>query len=140
MKRFASLAIVATIMIAGFTSCNKYEDGPSFTLKSAKSRLCREWKVKKVSEQVTVDEIDVTNFWASLVYTFNKSGDFTRTNNGVNSMGTWEFSDDKEELRLKLSNSTDVEVYVIRRLTSDDLWINRVVGSTTTKFQFIATE
>jgi hypothetical protein len=138
MKRLSVAIILLALMATTFSSCKKYDDGPSMSLLSAKSRLAREWKILKVVEVVTVNEIDVTTFWEGMELDIQKSGDFIRTKGNVSSAGTWEFSEDKEELRLKLSSSTDVEVYTIRRLTKDDLWLDRTVSTTITKFKFEA--
>ena len=52
-------------------SCNKYEDGPVFSLLSAKTRLDGEWEVTKINNSFS--ELDNSNF----IWQFEEDGDFT---------------------------------------------------------------
>jgi hypothetical protein len=140
MKRLSTLFLLAVMLTAGLSSCSKYEDGPSLSLRSKKARLCHEWKIVKVTEVVTVDEIDVTAHWADLTYDYKKDGAFYRTRNNVTSTGTWKFDDDKENLILTLDGSTTPEIYEIKRLAYKELWVNSEIANKTTKFKFAIKE
>ncbi len=44
MRKYITIATLVMLM----ASCNKYEDGPSFSLRSAKNRLTGQWKLSKI--------------------------------------------------------------------------------------------
>lgn len=127
----------ALVTILNFQSCKKYEDGPSFTLKSKKSRLVREWEVVKIydnSGEQIFPYID-SDYEIDIEYEFEKDGDFDQSisysyegySYSYTYKGEWEFSSDKEELEIELSGST--EDWEIKRLTKDELWFEDEAGN-----------
>jgi len=106
---------------AVISSCNKYEDGPKFTLMTKKARLTGDWTVKEYEDEngnvVTVNNGDYVSF--------EKDGDYKATVDNITYSGTWDFSDDKEDLKITYTyGSTAISTsYEIRRLTNKELWI-----------------
>lgn len=120
-----SLAAVATAAVVfNFSSCGKYEDGPSFTLKSKTSRLVGEWDV---------DEIDGESLGSdySITMDFEKGGDMTVTfeysyygySYDYDSEGEWEWVDKKEAIEVSFDGDDPIE-FEILRLTSDEFWFD----------------
>ena len=127
-------------------SCNKYEDGPAFSLLSAKNRLDGEWEVTKINNSFSA--LDNSN----LIWQFEEDGDFTFDASWIislsffatpldvqeNLVGDWEFDNNKEEIEISLDTTSNlVEVgllplpspyiphgeFNILRLTNHELWL-----------------
>lgn len=109
------------------SSCKKYEDGPMVSFRSKEQRMANTWKVEKATENgndVTsdYDQYDLQLFSdgdakLAAVYTL---GDFTFE---YETDGTWDFSDDKEELELNMENDQADKTYQILRLKEEELWL-----------------
>lgn len=161
MKTKNILIIAAVAVTASFlmTSCNKYEEGPAFSLLSANKRLEGTWVMTETRINDTVinlndltsmfggidtdslSDIDFSQFSVSSIKaTFEKDGacNFTIL---VNAMGfeypytqalTWAFDDKKENINLTVSG--EVMTFEIIRLTNKELWIRNTIseGSITT--------
>ena len=125
-------------------SCNKYEDGPAFSLLSAKNRLDGEWEVTKINNSFS-------ELYSNLIWQFEEDGDFTFDASWIislpfttpfdvqeNLVGDWEFDNNKEEIEISLdTTSILVEVgwlqlpspyiphgeFNILRLTNQELWL-----------------
>ena len=95
-------AILLTALTLGIalSSCNKYEDGPSISLRSRAARVAGDWKVKKA----TSDGQDITSILTGFNYSINytKDGNYTTTmtfmGNTDTEKGTWEFYDNDTKM------------------------------------------
>jgi len=123
-KKNGTLLLAATmITVLNFHSCKKYDDGPSFTLRTTTARLTGEWEIVRIGS-----EIYPQNGY-SLEFEFEKNGDFaykySYSSSGQNYSysygGEWEFSSDKENIEIILNGS--VLDFEINRLTNKELWI-----------------
>ena len=129
--------LFASFALLFFISCGKYEDGPSFSILSKKSRVVGEWYYEGIyvdgQEMTTPD--DLVGFSS----TFEKNGDYldmaVDAGNPFVTVGTWEFANDKEELAITTQyvdwNNTLVYNtinYKILRLTNKELWYSRIVN------------
>ena len=73
MKNYVKKILLATFFASAFlTSCGKYTDGPSFSLRSKQNRLCQSWEVKTIGSEVL-------NGYEQLSFDFNKNGTFVVT-------------------------------------------------------------
>lgn len=109
----------ALVTVVNFSSCKKYEDGPSLSLRTKKSRLTGEWEVVRVGNQ----SFPYNGY--SLEMEFDKDGDldfkYSYGTYSYSYKGDWEFSGDKEELELSFDGQiTDFEIL---RLTNKELWL-----------------
>ena len=102
MNRIVAILTIVTIAL-GFASCTKYENGPSVSLKSPKSRAVGEWHITDLlvndkHEQALFDKE------SSAVLTLEKDGTYTYTipniRAAVEKSGLWSFGEDKTELLL----------------------------------------
>jgi len=93
--------LILSILFALFAGCTKYPDGPSFTLRTAKSRMVGTWKIEKL----LIDNADSTDEYVSKVGCeveflkdiYNPDGaDFKlkliNCNNGKTCEGFWELN------------------------------------------------
>ena len=120
---FLSIAVIISLAI---TSCGKYEDGPGFSLLSKTARMTNKWELKSVDGQtITGGEV---------VWDLKKGGEATISYGGFGTeTGTWEFSDDKEDLFLEFDG--DASTLKIRRLTNKELWVEEPAGLELAKFE-----
>ena len=125
----------ALVTVLNFQSCNKYDDGPTFALKTKKGRLAREWEVVKIYDNQGGLVFPGGEYSVEFEFVFEKDGDFEQNtsyssgtySNSYTYRGEWEFSSDKEELEIEINNSTyDWE---IKRLTKEEFWFEDAYGN-----------
>ena len=101
---FLSIAVIISLAIS---SCGKYEDGPGFSLLSKTARITNKWELKSVDGEVEAGLV---------VLDLKKDGSMSINEDGYIIDGSWEFSNDKEDLSLTIFGSElDLK---IRRLTN----------------------
>lgn len=130
MKIINLIGVSAIIFSIGFTSCNKYEDGPAFALRLKKERVANTWEVEKAFN----DGEDITDQYDEYTLETTKDGDATLealyTLGAVSfefeTNGTWDFEDDKTELTLDFENDVADNQYQILRLAEDELWLRGI--------------
>lgn len=141
--RNSSIIFMAAIALI---SCNKYEDGPNFSLKSEEKRLTNKWQVTAAfyTEYTDIPQNgeDQLELWQYFTVEFkedktylieNISPDFTTE---MREFGTWEFSDDliviktngtrqeiDPETGSALSQSNQKTNWRITRLSNKELWV-----------------
>jgi hypothetical protein len=119
---FLSIAVIISLAI---TSCGKYEDGPGFSLLSKTARMTNTWELKSVDGEVEAGLV---------VLDLKKDGSMSINEDGYIIDGSWEFSYDKEDLRLSIfGDEVDLK---IRRLTNKELWLeNELEDNELSKFE-----
>ena len=149
---FKLLIPIVFVLLTTLMACNKYEEGPSFSLLSVNKRITGTWELKEtlVNDQVmnlndmlaalgnmdmdtiTGFDIDLSQITVnSIKTTFQKdgSGNFYFA---VSVMGfpfsqtqaiTWKFDSEKENVIITIE-SEDQEFEIIR-LTNKELWLKR---------------
>lgn len=112
------------VVLLNLSSCKKYEDGPSLSLKSKNSRLTGEWEV---------DEIDNVSpsvgFGGTMILEFEKDGDFSYTTSysydgasySYSYEGEWEWEDGKKSVEIDI-DSEDKTEFEILKLTNKEFW------------------
>lgn len=128
--KLTSLLFAAALMLG--TSCNKYENGPSLSLRTKKARLVNTWELTEVIDGDT----DISEFTKGTTMTIDKEGNFSfggKTPQGVaaSGNGTWEFSSDKTTLILTTPNVRTPEKWVITKLKNDELWVEKEQSNNT---------
>lgn len=118
MKK-TQLALLAAVLMGVFIfqGCKKYEDGPHISLKSKTKRLLGNW----TSEKVLIDNTEWQDA-GSIFYNFKEDGSYQR----VFESGEWEFDKDKEKLLINTNFGDGYEITILR-LTSKELWLERVI-------------
>ena len=134
MKTFRKLVAIWVILLSMavlFSSCRKYEDGPTISFISKTERVSNNWKVVSLFR----NDIDETNDWAKYNMNFTKEGKITWTTQleggtEVVQTGTWELASVKEQIKITFDEKDPVSgltrlLYMdILRLTEDELWIS----------------
>jgi len=131
MKNLFSLALVAVMALTVVvSSCNKYPEGPKFTLLSAKARLTGDWKLTKF----TINGADYTSSQGTLTMTIDKNGTYSSSQTYVvfgstvteNSTGTWTFNGDKTTVSFVESGQSSAEIFTILELRNKELMLQQV--------------
>jgi hypothetical protein len=125
MKKLILCGLIALSTIAvTFTSCKKYEDGPSISLLSKKSRLCGHWTL----ESYTTNDSDITTtvdslYGAGWELQIEKDDSYKSTGD-INQSGKWAFGEDKDDVIFTPdSSSMAVDTFRILQLKSKSLWL-----------------
>lgn len=130
MKRFAIILTVVAATALLFSSCGKYEEGPSFSLLTKKARIAGEWTVTEMTVDGEVQDMEGT----SMVYTLEKDGTgsakVTWGGFSFEFVAEWEFDEAKENLRVRTKDENDewdewAESEIIR-LTNSELWMRDI--------------
>jgi cytoskeletal protein RodZ len=137
MKKITFLFVFAVIASLVFSGCDKYDEGPTLTLKSNVSRITGEWKPTKYTKN-GVDQSFDPNYRVK----FSKDGTLaiTFTNNSVSytSTGTWAFSNDDETLTYTstFAGFSSIEQYTIKRLSSSQLFIEKQDDTNLLRYEY----
>lgn len=107
---FLSIAVIISLAI---TSCGKYEDGPGFSLLTKTARMTNKWELKSVDGEIIPA--------GEAVLDLKKDGSMSINEDGYITDGSWDFSNDKEDLHLTIFG--EGIVFKIRRLTNKELWL-----------------
>ena len=123
-------------------SCNKYADGPNFSLLSRKARITNEWILEKQtlnnSEQPITSEIKLT---------IEKDGTFSEStvNNALGQLqsthrhGTWLFLEGQGQFSLTESTEGSLAVnYEIRELKNKRLKLRRTINNNIYEWLYIS--
>lgn len=118
-------------------SCQKYEEGPWFSLYSAKNRIERKWKI----EEYYVNDIDSSTSivnnpcYMNLIFVSGEYYEFYGESNSISCSinGSWELKNNCKEIGIYLMpnsffssgplSSKAVAIWEILRLTRNDFWI-----------------
>ena len=162
MKKHYLLLSVFVSFIIIFSACNKYEEGPAFSLLSVTKRITGIWELKETIINDTVvdlndmidmmgeaelDSISDMGFDISQInitavkVTFEKDGDgnfyFAISLSGFpftrTEYMTWVFDEDKEDVEITIMS--EIQIFEILRLSNSELWLRRIEvqdGLTTT--------
>jgi hypothetical protein len=130
------------------TSCKKYPEGPSLSLRTKSARLSNSWKIQSYK----FNNIDSTTFVKSYLLnnyllTINKQGSYSMQYNVVlgflsipfNEAGKWAFSNNKKNVIFtKESGNTPASVgsnsnWEILRLKESELWAKYTLNNDVTE-------
>jgi hypothetical protein len=122
MNKLKTLLFLSLVLFLGstFSSCNKYEDGPGFSLTTAKKRLSRDWNLTSLTQDgENVNLQGITHF-----VSFDKSGSYTQTLTVQSAWGpittiengTWAFSADKKFVNLTKNSDNSTNAFRLLEL------------------------
>jgi len=109
------------------TGCNRYADGPAFSLRSGEERIASNRRVESAKEGSN----DVTSFFTQYELRLTTGGDASlQADHELGSLtfsfqtnGRSAFENDDEDLRLDYANDAADEMYRILRLKENELWL-----------------
>lgn len=120
MKAIKQSMVWSLLILVLASGCKKYAEGPGLSLRSKEARVVNEWKVDYAFDYR--DTMNVTIDYTGETFAFVKGGDFMEKKNGLtNNTGKWEFTADKDSLRVTIS--TEVDNYLILKLKENEMWL-----------------
>jgi len=125
MKKFIICGLIAfSAMATTLTSCGKYDDGPSVSLLTKKSRIVNTWSIEKyTATTASGSSTDLTSFVSDYSIEFKKDGTYTIIWGSTTESGTWVLSDNKEDIITTSSaaNSSPSTDHILK-LKSKEMW------------------
>ena len=97
MKQILKILAVAAVLTISVSSCKKYTDGPGFSLRSKKARMCGDWKLK--ASNVNGNDLSLSDDDKDNTMKIEKDDKFTFVDPGsADQTGTWKFEDGKKKV------------------------------------------
>jgi hypothetical protein len=120
-----SLALLSLFAIIFLSSCNKYSEGPNFSLLTRKARITNDW----VLESYTKDGTDLYDASYEMNLSIEKDGTFSKSVitpslgqlQSVTTHGTWEFDNSQSSITLLEAGMLLGESYEIIMLKNKNL-------------------
>jgi len=129
MRKLALILLIFTLLSSTIISCGRYENGPAFSLRSAKSRAVGEWVLTDLLVNDKSEQALLENESSSKLI-LNEDGSYSYKNYATRSTaercGIWTFGEDKTELILTEIDTIKGNVehsYRITRLTNKEMWL-----------------
>ncbi len=117
-KLIAFSILIALIILPALQSCNKYADGPAFSLRMRSHRVVNTWKI----ENYKMNGNDYTSFVSNYYETFSKNGAFTYSWDFIVGSGKWAFQNDDMEIKLNGDDDHSSRTLYILKLEEDAFW------------------
>jgi len=125
MKKTLMLVLLACLILG---SCNKYDEGPSLSLRSKTHRLCGTWSLSEIYINNLLQPAGTPSSWE-----IKTNGSCTRTSTDAYSQaettisGTWAFNNDKTIVDITWEipslSMTIIENWTVLRLKEKELWL-----------------
>ena len=130
-----NILIGILVIASSLTSCKKYSDGPTISLRSRTERVANTWKM----EQVMLNGSDVTSAFTSINYTetYDKSGSYSYSSTVGSGSGKWSFENkDTQIKRQGVSGQSTVDLTILR-LKEKSFWYKYTDGNDNYEFHLI---
>ena len=109
------------VVLLNLSSCKKYDDGPSFSLKSKNGRLTGEWTVDEINKVKTVGSTITLEFEKNGDFSFGSSYSYYGYSYSYSYDGEWDWEDGKKSVEVSIDGEDKTE-WEILRLTNKELW------------------
>ena len=121
--KFSLKLIFSIIGISLTLSCQKYPEGPSFSLRSAQDRIAREWEIETIERNGQDISATFSEFSMKLQSSGLANWSYTTAGNTVAREGNWELTDNARNVVFNWG--ADIEEMNILRLTAKELWMEK---------------
>jgi len=132
-KKNIAWIIVATLVLTGLQSCEKYPDNPLISLHSRAERVANTWVV----DNYKINDNDYTSLVTGYSETFTKDGGYSYDWSAVSGNGTWAFENNDEEVRITGIDNQQSRTLYIMKLEEKQFWYYYMDGSTKHEFHMI---
>lgn len=127
MKKLHIAILTVTMLAAGLVGCNKYDEGPAISFRSAASRVENEWEPKVILE----DGDDVSFYFQDFSMNLTEDGRFVITDKDdldstFTQEGFWSLENDRENLQFIYTNppvNPDRVTFTIQKLKEKEMWL-----------------
>jgi hypothetical protein len=114
-------------------SCNKYEDGPFFSLRSRTERVANTWKI----DNYKVNGNDYTSLLSGYTETYSKDGNFSFAWGILSGTGTWKFQNKDKEILITGINNVSTMTLFILKLEEKEFWYYYMDGNDKKEFHLV---
>ena len=130
MKRLFFISLLFLVGVLVHTGCKKYDEGPVLSLRTAKDRLVKEWKL-----ELSIGRMDCSFIYINRVEFFKDNTFVYRLGDKDRYTGIWEFEERKKVIVLTFDFDYIVKWRIIK-LTKYQLWVaNQCTLSNGDKFE-----
>lgn len=143
MKFSAPIFVLLIAVLFGLSACNKYDEGPAFSLRTKTFRATDNWKVAYAEK----NGVDATS---SIRMSVNLKSDGSMTYKDTIATpagdsisyqtGVWEFDHDAENILLVFTDpgggNVSARIWYILRLTVGELWVSEQIGEDLYRYEF----
>lgn len=127
------LVLFIGLLVVSTQSCNKYEDGPFFSVRSRTERVANTWKI----DNYKVNGTDYTSLMGGYTETYTKDGDFSFAWGSLSGTGKWAFQNNDEEIKINGTNNMSSMTLFILKLEEKEFWYYYMDGSDRKEFHMI---
>lgn len=148
MKKLISICILSFLAIIIFQSCNKYEEGPFISFKSAEKRIAGDYIVDKYlinGEEINLTDIGISQY--RVIYYKDGTGKSYITSNDytLESDFKWELDEKKLNIREQEKGltgdwSTWSDYKIILKLTDEEFWVKDGNETESQEFHYIESD
>jgi hypothetical protein len=145
MKKYFNICILSLLAILVFQACNKYEEGPFISLRSAEKRIAGDYQVEKYlinGQLISLDELGITEY--RMVYNADGTGtSYITINSGTQETNfKWELDEKKLRIRESFKGQNDEwsawsDYKTILKLTDTEFWIKDGNELESQEFHFV---
>ena len=124
IKTFLPLGLALILLCllgVELSSCHKYPEGPSVTILTKKTRLCKSWKVQTATLN---GDSDITAQFTSQKYVeiYDKDGEYSYSSGSTIGTGKWAFQNHSLEIKkINVQGQGTFAIYVLK-LKNSEFW------------------
>ena len=135
MKKNRSIAtiILGLALLVTVQSCQKYTEGPTFSLRSRSERVANTWKV----DNYKINSTDFTSLVTNYTETYTKDGSYSNNWGNKNEAGLWSFQNNATEIQVSNKDTEDIRTQVILKLEEKGIWYYYMKGNDKHEFHMI---
>lgn len=131
--KMMAILLVATIFLPLTQGCQKYPDGPIFSLNTRTARISNSWKV----DNYKVNGTDYTSLVTGYTEKFTEDGDYSYDFGLVDGTGKWAFQNDNAEVRITGVDNQSSVTLVILKLEKEQFWYYIMDGDDKKEFHMV---
>lgn len=134
IKTIALLTLVTLFTQFISTSCKKYPDGPTISLRSRAERVANTWKI----ENYKINSTDFTSLVSGYNETFTKKGAYSYIWGILSGSGTWKFQNKDTEIKLSGNDSHSSRTLYILKLEENSFWYYTMDGNDKHEYHLVS--
>ncbi len=127
MRKLHIAILTVSLLATGLVGCNKYDEGPAISFRTAASRVENNWEPKVILE----DGEDVSYFFQDFSMDITEDGRFVITDKDdldstFTQEGFWSLENDNENLQFIYTEppvNPDRVTFTIQKLKADEMWL-----------------
>jgi hypothetical protein len=123
IKNTLLLFAALSVLVLHTSSCKRYEEGPAFTLRTAKARLVNSWEIEKY--MVNGEDITalVLPFFGEHSLEFSRDNRYVWNIGGMNEKGKWSFIENRDKVEMLEDGDSIKFSQKIIKLTNNEFWV-----------------